>query len=75
MSSSKISLANQVDALEETVRQHRNWVRSVERLVDEGRRPVEVLNEVKRLLPAMEASLKTMNWLIKNEEKIKAALS
>ena len=70
----KISLKDQVAALEATVVNHRGYVVFCKRYVEEGKRPVEVLEDTERRLPYMEACLATMQWLLKNEEKIKTAL-
>lgn len=74
MAGSKISLSEQVKALEDTVSHHRTYVRSVEKLVAENLRPKEILEDTKARLPKMEAALTTMKWLLVNEKKIKDAM-
>lgn len=70
----KISLSDQVSNLEETVKNHRGYIAFCRRYVEEGSRPKEVLEDTERRLPYMEACLKTMKWLLANEERIKSAL-
>lgn len=66
----KISLDQQVAALEDTVRNHRSYIRVCEQYVAEGKRPQDVLDDTKRRLPAMEACLQTLLWLQKNREAV-----
>lgn len=70
----KISLKEQVVALEDTVNNHRTYISWVTRYVEEGKRPQEILTDTQNRLPYMEACLATMQWLLRNEEKIKEAL-
>jgi len=70
----KISLKEQVSALEDTVNNHRTYINWVTRFVEEGKRPLDILEDTQKRLPYMEACLATMQWLLRNEEKIKEAL-
>ena len=70
----KISLKEQVDALEDTVNNHRSYINVCERYGENAQYNEDVLIDMKRRLPFMEASLKTMKWLLENELKIKTAL-
>lgn len=67
---SKISIAEQVYAVEETVNSHRSYINLVRRLVAEGDRPKEILEDTERRLPYMEAALKTLKWVQDNREAI-----
>jgi hypothetical protein len=66
----KISIDAQVTALQEAVTAHRSYVRAVRRLVAEKERPKEILEDTERRLPAMEAALKTLQWVQKNRDTI-----
>ena len=70
----KISLKDQVETLEETLRNHRGYVVFCKRYVEEDKRPKEILEDTERRLLYMEACLATMQWLLRNEDKIKNAL-
>ena len=69
----KISLKEQVDALEDTVNNHRSYINVCERYKD-AKYNEDVLIDMKKRFPFMEACLKTMKWLLENELKIKTAL-
>ena len=66
----KISIDAQVTALQEAVTAHRSYVRTVRRLVAEKERPKEILEDTERRLPAMEAALKTLQWVQQNRDTI-----
>ena len=66
----KITIDEQVTAMEETVVSHRSYINLVTRLVAENERPVEILNDTKNRLPKMEAALKTLKWVQANREVI-----
>jgi hypothetical protein len=66
----KISIAEQVYAMEETVTNHRSYINLVRRLVAEKERPKEILEDTERRLPYMEAALKTLKWVQENREAI-----
>ena len=66
----KIPLDQQVQALQEAVTAHRSYVRTVKRLVMLNERPKEILEDTERRLPAMEAALKTLEWVQKNRQLI-----
>jgi hypothetical protein len=70
----KISLKEQVETLEGVVANHRSYVSVCERYVQQATFDPEVLADTKNRLPYMEACLATMQWLLKNENKIKMAL-
>ena len=70
----KISLKDQVEALEGVVAKHRSYVALCERHAENAEFDLNVLMDTKNRLPYMEACLATMKWLLKNEEKIKNAL-
>jgi hypothetical protein len=70
----KIPLKEQVATLEGVVANHRSYVHVCERYVQQATFDPEVLADTKGRLPYMEACLATMQWLLKNEEKIKNAL-
>jgi hypothetical protein len=66
----KIPIEDQVAALESAVIAHRSYVRTVRRLVAEKERPKEILEDTERRLPAMEAALKTLEWVQNNRDTI-----
>jgi CRISPR/Cas system CMR-associated protein Cmr5 small subunit len=66
----KISIEDQVAALQEAVNKHRSYVATVKRLVAANERPREILEDTERRLPLMEAALKTLQWVQKNRELI-----
>ena len=66
----KVSIDDQVEAMRDTVTAHRSYVRLVRRLVAESERPKEILEDTERRLPAMEAALKTVEWVQKNRDII-----
>lgn len=66
----KISIEDQIKAMEEAVSNSRSYLRMVERYVAEGERPVEVLQDVRARLPKMEAVLETLRWIGKNRDMI-----
>ena len=70
----KIPLKEQVATLESVVTNHRSYINVCERYAQEGNFNLEVLADTKNRLPYMEACLATMQWLLKNEDKIKMAL-
>ena len=70
----KISLKEQVATLEGVVANHRSYVKVCERYAEEGKFDAKVLADTKNRLPIMEACLATMQWLLKNEDRIKMAL-
>jgi hypothetical protein len=67
---SKITIEEQVYAMQDTVNNHRSYINLVRRLVAEGDRPKEILEDTERRLPYMEAALKTLKWVQDNREAI-----
>lgn len=70
----KIPLKDQVETLEGVLASHRSYVNVCERYAQQSTFDPEVLADTKNRLPYMEACLATMQWLLRNEEKIKMAL-
>lgn len=68
--SNKITIAEQVYALEDTINNHRSYINLVRRLVAEDDRPKEILEDTERRLPYMEAALRTLKWVQNNREAI-----
>jgi hypothetical protein len=66
----KIGIDDQVAALDDVVRNHRSYINLVRRHVAEGQRPKEILDDTEKRLPAVEAALKTLQWVQKNREII-----
>lgn len=66
----KISLEQQIWAVEDAVRNHRGYVVLVRRLVAQGERPEEILKETEARLPLMEAALETLKWLQNNRDSV-----
>ena len=66
----KIPIEDQVAAMQDTVSNHRSYIRTVKRLVAAGDRPKAILEDTERRLPAMEAALKTLEWVQKNRQLI-----
>ena len=71
----KISLKEQVDALEDTVNNHRSYINVCERYGENAQYNEDVLIDMKKRLPFMEACLNSMKWLLINEKWIKSELS
>ena len=70
MADKKITIAEQVFAMEEVVQNHRSYINLVTRLVAADERPKEILEDTQRRLPYVEASLKTLKWVQANREAI-----
>jgi len=70
MADKKITIAEQVFAMEEVVQNHRSYINLVTRLVAADERPKEILDDTQRRLPYVEASLKTLKWVQANREAI-----
>ena len=70
MANKKITIAEQVFAMEEVVQNHRSYINLVTRLVAADERPKEILEDTQRRLPYVEASLKTLKWVQVNREAI-----
>jgi len=66
----KPTIAEQVFALEDVVRNHRSYINQVRRLVAKNERPEEILKETENRLPAVEAALNTLKWVQLNREAI-----
>ena len=66
----KITIDEQVTAMEDVVKNHRSYINTVTRLVAANERPKEILDDTKRRLPYVEASLKTLKWVQTNREAI-----
>jgi len=66
----KVSLEEQVWAMEDAVRNHRSYVTLVRRLVAKGERPEAILTDTEMRLPLMEAALETLKWLQNNRETV-----
>lgn len=66
----KITIDEQVAAMEDVVRNHRSYINTVTRLVAADERPKEILEDTKRRLPYVEASLRTLRWVQANREAI-----
>jgi hypothetical protein len=64
----KVSLEEQIWAVEDAVRNHRGYVVLVKRLVAQKERPKEILEDTERRLPMMEAALETLKWLHENRD-------
>jgi hypothetical protein len=69
----KVSLEQQIWAMEDAVRNHRGYVTLVRRLVVNGERPEEILTDTEARLPLMEAALGTLKWLQENRDTVVAA--
>ena len=66
----KITIEQQVAALQDAVNNHRSYVTTVKRLVAAKERPKAILDETEARLPLMEAALKTLQWVQANRETI-----
>jgi len=66
----KITIEQQVAALQDAVNNHRSYVTTVKRLVAANERPKAILIETETRLPLMEAALKTLQWVQLNRETI-----
>lgn len=70
----KVSLKDQIEAMEITVVNHRGFVDNLRELVKKKQREQVWLDIAEDRYPKLVASLNTLKWLQKNEEKIKSAL-
>lgn len=70
----KVSLKDQIDAIEITVVNHRGFVDNLRELVKKKQREQVWLDIAEDRYPKLIAALNTLRWLQKNEEKIKSAL-
>jgi hypothetical protein len=70
MTGKKITIDEQVAAMEDVIQNHRSYINLVRRLVAKGERPEEILKDTERRLPYVEASLKTLKWVQANREAI-----
>lgn len=70
----KVSLKDQIDAIEITVVNHRGFVDNLRELVKKKQREQVWLDIAEDRYPKLVAALNTLRWLQKNEEKIKSAL-
>lgn len=67
----KISLDEQVAAVERAVMNHRGHIENLKRLVEKKQRPENELLMAQGWLPEHEAALATMKWVHKNKELLK----
>ena len=70
----KVSLKDQIEAMEITVVNHRGFVDNLRELVKKKQREQVWLDIAEDRYPKLVAALNTLKWLQKNEEKIKSAL-
>lgn len=70
----KVSLKDQIEAIEITVVNHRGFVDNLRELVKKKQREQVWLDIAEDRYPKLVAALNTLKWLQKNEEKIKSAL-
>jgi gamma-glutamyl phosphate reductase len=71
----KISIKSQIEAVELMLVNRRGHIENLERLVGKKQREPVELAVAKQPVEALEAAVKTLKWLEKNETKIKSALS
>jgi len=67
----KISLDEQVAAVERAVMNHRAHVQNLKRLVEKKQRPENELLMAQGWFPEHEAALATMKWVRENKELLK----
>ena len=70
----KISLKDQIAAMELSVANHRGYTDNLRHLVKKKQREQVWLDIAENHHPKLQAVLKTLKWLQKNEEKIKVHL-
>lgn len=70
----KVSLDEQILAIETTLANQRGYIDNLRHLVKKKQREEIWLNIAERQYPKLVAILNTLKWLKKNEEKIKFAL-
>lgn len=70
MTPKRITIDEQVAAMENVIQNHRSYINLVRRLVANGERPEEILKDTEQRLPYVEASLKTLKWVQANREAI-----
>lgn len=71
----KISLDAQITAVELEILSRKAHVENLERLVLRKERQPHHVADAAKLIPAMEAALKTLKWLKSNEEIIREKIS
>lgn len=75
MADEKITLDQQIDALEITIANSRGYIENLEKLVRQKQREAVWLDIAKTRQPKLVAALNTLKWLKKNESTIRSALS
>ena len=70
MTPKRITIDEQVAAMENVIKNHRSYINLVRRLVANGERPEEILKDTEQRLPYVEASLNTLKWVQANREAI-----
>jgi len=70
----KITLKDQIATMEISIANHRGYTDNLRHLVKKKQREQIWLDIAEDRYPKLQAVLKTLKWLEKNEEKIKAHL-
>ncbi len=70
----KISLRTQIDSVTLSLMGKKNHLETLRRLVSKKQRPETDITIIQASIPGLEAAVKTLEWLEKNETKIKEAL-
>jgi hypothetical protein len=69
----KFTIDEQVQEMEALVRNHESYLNVCRTMVEEGKRPIEVMEDVERRLPCVKAILETLKWLQKNRDAVVTA--
>ena len=71
----KINIRIQIDAVALALANKKGHVENLRRLISKKQRPEIELTIAENSIPGLEAAVKTLEWLEKNENRIKEALS
>ena len=70
----KVNLRTQIDSVTLALMGKKNHLEILRKLVAKKQRPEVDISIVESSIPGLEAAVKTLEWLEKNETKIKEAL-
>lgn len=71
----KVSIRTQIDSVALALANKRGYIENLRRLIKKKQRPEIELTMAESSIPGLEAAVKTLEWLEKNETRIKEALS
>lgn len=71
----KVSIRTQIDAVTLALVNKKGHIENLRRLISKKQRPEMELTIAENSIPGLEAAVKTLEWLEKNETRIKTALT